>query len=104
VVDAVVDVLVLSGGLGGGHAQHETGALWYTASMTTKTLRLAMEKAAALSEAAQEKIGREVLEYVDGMARLRAELEIGIRQLDAGMGEPLDIEEEILRARREYEG
>jgi hypothetical protein len=31
--------------------------------MTIKTLKLAMEKAAELPEAAQEKIGREVLEY-----------------------------------------
>ena len=70
--------------------------------MTTKTLKLAMEKAAELPAAAQEQLGREVLEYVDGMARLRSELEIGIRQLDAGMGEPLNIEAEIARARREH--
>ena len=72
--------------------------------MTTKTLKLAMEKAAELPAAAQEKIGREVLEYVDDMARLRADLEVGIRQLDAGMGEPLNIDAEIERARRDHVG
>jgi hypothetical protein len=80
-----------------------TGGLWYTVGMTTDTLKLAMEKAAALPAATQEEIGRDILDYVDGMARLRAELEVGIKQLDAGLGTPLDIEAEIERARREYE-
>jgi hypothetical protein len=60
--------------------------------MKTKTIELALDKAATLPAEAQEQIGRDVLERVDRIARLRAELEIGIRQLDAGLGEPLDIE------------
>ena len=43
-----------------------------------------------------------VLERVDQVARLRAELEVGIRQLDAGLGEPLDIEEIIATAHANY--
>jgi hypothetical protein len=67
-------------------------------AMKTKTLELAMEKAATLPAEVQEQIGRDVLERVDQVARLRAELEMGIRQLDAGLGEPLDIEELIATA------
>jgi hypothetical protein len=64
-----------------------------------KTLELAFTKAAALPEAAQEQIGREILEYVEKLNALRADLEIGIRQLDAGEGRKLDIEDVLRRAR-----
>jgi hypothetical protein len=70
--------------------------------MRTKTLELAMDKAGALPVETQEQIGREVLERIDRIERLRAELEIGIRQLDAGLGEPLDIEEIITTSRAQY--
>ena len=68
----------------------------------TTILELAMDKVALLPEAAQEQIGREVLERVERLAELRAELEIGIRQLDAGEGRELDIEEVIKQARTEH--
>jgi hypothetical protein len=42
--------------------------------MTTKTLELALSKASELPEAAQEEIGRDVLESVETLARLRAEV------------------------------
>jgi len=64
-----------------------------------KTLELAFSKAAALPEAAQEQIGREVLDYVEKLNALRADLEIGIRQLDAGECGELDIEDLLRRAR-----
>ena len=66
-----------------------------------KTLELALSKAAALSEEAQEHLGRELLERIDSLAALRAEIETGLRQLDAGEGEELDIEELIKQARAE---
>lgn len=66
-----------------------------------KTLELAISKAATLPAAAQEQLGRELLERIDALARLRAEVEIGIRQLDAGMGKELDIEDVIRQARKE---
>jgi hypothetical protein len=68
----------------------------------TKALELAFAKAAQLPEATQEEIGRELLEHIDALASLRAELEIGIRQLDAGQSKELDIEEVIARARAEH--
>jgi Arc/MetJ-type ribon-helix-helix transcriptional regulator len=67
-----------------------------------KTLELAITKAANLSEAAQEQLGRELLERIHTLAELRAEIEIGIQELDAGKGEPLDIEEVIEQARAKH--
>ena len=67
-----------------------------------KALELAVTKAASLPEASQEAIGRELLERIDALAALRAEIEVGIRELDAGMGEELDIEDVIRQAREEH--
>ena len=69
-----------------------------------KTLELAMTKAAALPEAAQEQLGRELLERIDSLAKLRSEIEAGVRELDAGLGEELDIEDIIKQARDEHAG
>ena len=67
-----------------------------------KTLELAISKAAELPEAAQEQLGRELLERLYALAQLRAELEAGIHELDVGLGEPLDIEDLIAQAQREH--
>ena len=45
----------------------------------TKALQLALDKAAALPEAAQEQLGREMLERIEALNALRAEVEVGIR-------------------------
>ncbi len=66
-----------------------------------KTLELAITKVAKLPEAAQEQLGRELLERIETLELLRAEIESGIRELDAGLGEELDIEEVIRQAREE---
>ncbi len=68
----------------------------------TKILKLAMTKAAKLSPAAQEQLGRELLERIDTLEALRAEIEVGVKELEAGLGEPLDINELIKQARAEY--
>ena len=65
-------------------------------------IEIALSKAAALPEAAQEQLGRELLERIETLANLRAEIEIGLRELDAGMGEELDIEDVIRQAREEH--
>jgi hypothetical protein len=65
-----------------------------------KALELAITKAANLSEAAQ--LGRELLERIDGLSRLRADIQVGLDELDAGKGEELDIEELIREARKEH--
>ena len=66
-----------------------------------KTLELALARAARLSAEAQEHLGRELLERIDSLAALRAEIEAGLRELDAGEGEELDIEEFIKQAQAE---
>ena len=58
-----------------------------------KTLELALAKAAALPEAAQEQLGLEMLERIHDLEELRAEIKIGVRELDAGLGRELDIDE-----------
>jgi hypothetical protein len=67
-----------------------------------KTLELALQKASSLPEAAQEQLGRELLDRIEALTLLRAEVDIGIRELDAGLGEPLDLEELLRRARTKH--
>jgi hypothetical protein len=67
-----------------------------------KSLELAISKAAALPEAAQERLGRELLERIDTLAELRSEIEAGIRELDAGLGEKLNVEDVIKQAREDH--
>jgi hypothetical protein len=68
----------------------------------TKTLELALSKAATLSESAQEQLGRELLERIDTLSRLRSDIEIGLRELDAGLGVEIDMADVVTQARREY--
>jgi hypothetical protein len=65
----------------------------------TKVLREAIAKVEALPEADQDRIARELIDYLDKLKALRAEVQIGIRQLDAGEGKELDIEDVIRQAR-----
>ncbi len=57
-----------------------------------KTLEQAIEKLSALPVADQEQIGRRLLSHVEKLRSLREAIEQGIRELDAGKGEPLDVE------------
>jgi hypothetical protein len=70
----------------------------------TKTLELALSKAAALSEPAQEQLGRELLERIDTLSRLRSDIEIGLRELDAGLGTEIDMADVARQARSEHGG
>ena len=60
-----------------------------------KILKEAIAEVANLSEADQEEIGRGLLSHVEKLRRLRADIDKGIRSLDAGAGAPLDIEDFI---------
>jgi hypothetical protein len=62
-------------------------------SLMVKTLEQAIEKLAALPETDQEEIGRKLISHVEKLRFLRREVDEGIRQLDAGEGAPLDIDE-----------
>ena len=71
-------------------------------SLMVKTLELAISKAAELPEAAQEALGREMLRRIQALDELRAEIDIGIRELDAGLGRELDIEELLNQLHEEH--
>jgi hypothetical protein len=60
-----------------------------------KALELTMMRAAALPEAAREELGRELLERIARFNELRVAVEVGVHELDVGLGEELDIEELI---------
>ena len=68
----------------------------------TSTLELAFAKISELPEATQDQIGLELLDRVAALEQLRAELDIGIHELDAGLGRPLDIEDVIRRGRERF--
>jgi hypothetical protein len=70
--------------------------------MNSTALDLAITKAQALPEATREQIGRDVLLRIEKLERLRADLQIGIKQLDAGRGREIDIERIIRKARRHH--
>jgi hypothetical protein len=68
----------------------------------TKTLEKAFAEAANLPAAAQEQIGRDLLAHIRKLRRLRADIEKGIRSLDAGKGRELNIEDFLKRARKRH--
>jgi len=67
-----------------------------------KVLKEAIDEVAALPEADQEQIGRELLEHALKIRALRADLQAGIDSLDASQGKELDIGDVIKRARARY--
>ena len=62
-----------------------------------RTLEQAIAKISRLPDADQEEIGRRLLSHVEKLNALRAELDKGLRSLDAGAGRPLDIEDFLRR-------
>jgi hypothetical protein len=60
-----------------------------------KTLEKAIAEIGQLPDAAQEKIGQQLLDHVEKLQRLRADIRQGIESLDAGLGPEFDIEEFI---------
>ena len=68
----------------------------------TSTLELAIAKISQLPEEAQDRIGLELLDRVAALEEVRGKLEIGTRELDAGLGRPLDIENVIRRGRERF--
>jgi hypothetical protein len=73
-------------------------------SNMVRVLKEAMDEAATLPEADQEEIGRDLLSYVERLRRLRAEIDKGIRSLDAGEGSELDIEGFIRQSTQRHGG
>jgi hypothetical protein len=71
--------------------------------MQSETLQLAIRKAQNLPEAAQEELGRDVLLRIEELEELRAKIRVGVTELDAGKGGPLDMHKIKAEARRQYE-
>ena len=67
-----------------------------------KTLQKAIAEVAALPDADQEEIGRKLLSHVEKLRELRADIDTGIRSLDAGKGKSVDIEKFIERMKRDH--
>jgi Arc/MetJ-type ribon-helix-helix transcriptional regulator len=61
------------------------------------TLEKAIAEVSSLPDADQERIGQRLLSHVEKLRRLRTEIDKGIRSLDAGEGEPLDVEDFLRR-------
>ena len=57
-----------------------------------KTLEQAIAQLSRLPDDDQEQIGRKLLSHIEKLNALRAEIDNGIRSLDAGEGRPLDME------------
>ena len=70
--------------------------------MQSETLQLAISKAQNLPEAAQEELGRDVLLRIQELEELRAKIRVGVEELDAGKGSPLDMHKIKAEARRHY--
>ena len=62
-----------------------------------KTLERAIAELPQLPATDQQQIGRQPLTHVERLRELRSDLDQGIASLDAGAGQPLDIEGFIRR-------
>ena len=58
-----------------------------------RTLEQAIAQLSRLPEADQEQIGRKLLSHVEKLNALRAEIDKGLRSLDAGEGRVVNIED-----------
>jgi hypothetical protein len=67
-----------------------------------QTPTLAIAKVAALPEAAHEQIAGAPLHHIDTIPALRSALAVGVAELDAGLGRPLDVEKIIRSARSAF--
>jgi hypothetical protein len=62
-----------------------------------RALELAIEALGKLPTADQERMGRQLLSYIERLLQLRVEVEKGIRVLETDAGVPLDIDEFLVQ-------
>jgi hypothetical protein len=67
-----------------------------------KTLERALAEVATLPEAAQEDIGQQLPAHVERLRKLKADLEQATKELEAGEGRELDIDEFLTRMHKMY--
>lgn len=58
-----------------------------------KSFERAVAAVATLPDADQEQIGRRLLSHVEKLRQLRAEVDKGLRSLDAGEGKPFSVDD-----------
>ena len=68
-----------------------------------RALEQAIAQISRLPAADQEEIGRKLLSHVEKLSALRSDIDRGIRSLDAGKGEALNMEE-FLREKNSRRG
>lgn len=61
-----------------------------------------MNEAARLPLAVQDQLGRDLMERVERVQVLRDHIDEAVRSLDAGLGQPIDMDEFIERAHRQH--
>ena len=66
------------------------------------TLEKAIAEVSSLPDADQERIGQRLLLHVEKLRRLRTEIDKGIRSLNVGEGEPLDVEDFLRRKNEQH--
>jgi hypothetical protein len=69
-----------------------------------KVLEQAIAVLSRLPDSDQEQIGHRLLSHVEKLRQLRAEIDKGIRSLDAGEGRPLDIDDFLQQQNRRHGG
>jgi len=62
-----------------------------------RALELAIEALASLPAADQERMGRQLLSYIEKLLRLRIEVDKGARALEDEAGVPLDVDDFLHR-------
>ena len=67
-----------------------------------KPLMLAMKEVKKLPAEMQERFGYEIIDRVAEWHALREKIAAGARELDAGLGRPLNVRDVIHRARARY--
>jgi len=70
----------------------------------TRLLQQALAEASALPEADQDKIARDLLDHLERLRALRAELQEGLDSLNRGEGKALSLDEVRRRARERRGG
>ena len=68
-----------------------------------KAIELAVEALSSLPAADQERMGRQLLTYIEKLLQLRIEIDKGTRALEADAGGPLDVDD-FVRLQNERHG
>jgi hypothetical protein len=71
--------------------------------MVARSVELAVTALASLPERDQDRMGRQVLTYIERLLQLRADIDKGSGSIEAGASEALDIED-FLRQQNERHG